>query len=138
MNHGFPVFQVGAGRIPGAVRWEIQGAVADFSGGDCPGTSAFGLRNLFLKCGITAILHDGDVHSSCNFFQGADLRFGVRLLLFCFNLSDDSSLFFRNRRRNGPAGYLIYGPKARGADFKAGSAFYACLLINDMDLVLAA
>ena len=138
MNHGFPVFQVGAGRIPDAVRWGIQGTMADFSGGDCPGTSAFGLRNLFLKSGITGILLDGDVHSSCNFFQSADLRFGVRFLLFCFNLSDDSSLFVRNRRRKGLAGYLIYRTKARGANLKASSAFYACLLVDDMDLVLAA
>ena len=138
MNHGFPVLPVGAGRIPDAVRWGIQGTMADFSGGDCPGTSAFGLRNLFLKSGITGILLDGDVHSSCNFFQSADLRFGVRFLLFCFNLSDDSSLFFRNRRRNGLAGDHLHRAKARGAHFIAGSAFNAFVLVNDMDFVLAA
>jgi len=112
--------------------------MADFSGGDCPGTSAFGLQNLFLKSGITGISLDGDVHSSCNFFQGADLRFGVRFLLFYFNLSGDSSLFFRNRRRNRLAGDHLHRAKARRARFIAGSAFNALVLVNDMDFVLAA
>jgi hypothetical protein len=45
MNHGLSVFKVGAGQIPDALRWEIQGAMADFFGGDGPGTSAFELWN---------------------------------------------------------------------------------------------
>jgi hypothetical protein len=46
-------------------------------------------------------------------------------------------LFFRYRRRDRLAGSLLHRAKARGASFKASSAFYAFLLVNDVDPVLA-
>ena len=60
------------------------------------------------------------------------------LLSFFFALSDYSSFFFRNRRRNRLARNLLHRSKARGANFKASSALDAFVLVNDMDPVLAA
>ena len=57
---------------------------------------------------------------------------------FFFALSDYGSCFFRDRRRNRLAGNLLHRAEAGRADFKAGSALRAFLLVNDMDLVLAA
>ena len=60
----------------------------------------------------------------------------IQFSLLFFTLSDDRSFFFRKRRRNRPARNLRHRTKSRGANFKASSAFYAFLLINDVDLVL--
>ena len=61
MNQGLPVFQVGAGRIPDAVRSEIQEAKADF---------------------LEAIV-PGRVYSD----EGVDLGFGVRFLFGAYPVS---------------------------------------------------
>ena len=53
-----------------------------------------------------------------------------------FTLSDYSSFFFRNRRRNRLARNLHHRTKSRWTGFKARSAFNAFLLINDVNLVL--
>ena len=62
----------------------------------------------------------------------------VEFFSVLFTRSNNRSLFFRNWLRNRLAGYLVYRAKSRGTSFKAGSAFYAFVLVNDMDLVLAA
>jgi hypothetical protein len=51
-------------------------------------------------------------------------------------LSDDRSFFFGNRGRNRLSGNLIDRIKARGANFKASSAFDTFILVNYMDPVL--
>ena len=65
---------------------------------------------------------------------------GVKALPFLtgFTLSDDRSFFFRNRRRNRRTNNLRDCTKFRGTNFKTCSAFYAFLLVNDVDLVLGA
>ena len=77
-----------------------------------------------------------------NFCEGTRHRtvrgLGKGFISFFFTLSDDSSLFFMNRRRNRLTGNPLHSTKPRGASLKARSAFYAFLLVNHMDLVFAA
>lgn len=58
-----------------------------------------------------------------------------RVLSYFFSLSVDNSFFFRDRRRDRLPGNLLHRTEARRADFKACSAFYTFLLVNDMDPV---
>ena len=62
----------------------------------------------------------------------------VPFLIHLFALSDDRSCLLRNRRRGRFAGKLPHCIKFGGANLNADSAFYAHLLVDDVDLVLAA
>jgi hypothetical protein len=56
-------------------------------------------------------------------------------LPFFHTLSNNDSFFFGDRRRHRLAGHFLHRTKARRASVKTRFAFYAFLLVNDMDLV---
>src|SRR3990172_2539511 len=58
--------------------------------------------------------------------------------LISLALSRYSSFFFRSRGRNRLTGDLLHRRKARGADIKTGPTLCAFLLVDYMDLILAA